>query len=162
MVKKIDEIDIQILGLLQENSKINTKEIALKIGLSLTPTFERIKKLEKKGIIDNYTININNHNLGLQLEAFCQVTLNTHIKESIIKFEKEIEKIPEISECYHLTGNYDYLLKITIKDINHFKSVIIDKLTSINVIANMHSSFVMKKVKNKITIPQKNTFYPIL
>ena len=120
-MNKIDKIDRQILMLLQQNSKINIKEIALKIGLTSTPTYDRIKRLEKSGIITHYKAEINREKVGLDLVVFCQVTLQVHSKKLITQFENAIEKMPEVVGCFHIAGNFDYLLKITIPNIKSYQ-----------------------------------------
>ena len=112
----LDAIDKQILNLLQQNSKANIKEVALKIGLTQTPTYERIKRLEKLGVIQKYVAVLNKEKVGYTVEVFCQVSLLVHSKDLITKFEIAVNKIDEVIECFHVAGNYDYLLKVIVKD----------------------------------------------
>ncbi len=117
----LDLIDKQLVNLLQQNSKANIKEIALKIGLTQTPTYERIKRLEKSGVIQKYVAVLNKEKVGFMVEVFCQVTLLVHSKELITKFENAVNKIDEVIECFHVAGNYDYLLKVIVKDMKSYQ-----------------------------------------
>jgi len=125
----LDTIDKKILAFLQQNAKMNVKEIALKIGLTQTPTYERIKRLEKTKIIKNYTAQINREKIGLDLVVFCQVSLQVHSKNLISQFENAITKMPEIIGCYHIAGNFDYLLKIVTPSIKSYQLFLRNKLS---------------------------------
>jgi len=149
----LDLIDKKILTLLQENSKINIKELALKIGLTQTPVYERIKRLEKSGIIQNYIAVLNKEKIGLNVEVFCQVTLLVHSKELINKFEAAINKMDEVIECFHVAGNYDYLLKIIVKDMKNYQNFLKNKLSVLASVGNVQSTFVMTSTKNNTILP---------
>jgi len=149
----LDLIDKKILTLLQENSKINIKELALKIGLTQTPVYERIKRLEKSGIIQNYIAVLNKEKVGLNVEVFCQVTLLVHSKELINKFEAAINKMDEVIECFHVAGNYDYLLKIIVKDMKNYQNFLKNKLSVLASVGNVQSTFVMTSTKNNTILP---------
>jgi len=144
----LDLIDKQIVNLLQQNSKANIKEIALKIGLTQTPTYERIKRLEKSGVIQQYVAVLNKEKIGFNVEVFCQVTLLVHSKELITKFEKAINKIDEVIECFHVAGNYDYLLKIIVKDMKSYQLFLKNKLSVLDSVGNVQSTFVMSSTKD--------------
>jgi len=148
MVVNIDVTDKKILNLLQQNSKANIKEIALKIGLTQTPTYERIKRLEKTGVIKNYIAVLDKEKVGFTIEVFCQVTLLVHSKEMITRFENAINKIDEVMECFHVAGNYDYLLKIIVKDMNCYQAFLKNKLSVLDSVANVQSTFVMSSTKD--------------
>lgn len=143
----LDAIDKLILMLLQTNSKMNIKEVALKIGLTNSPTYDRIKRLEKLGIIKGYTAEINKEKVGLELVVFCQVTLQVHSKKLITQFENAVFKIPEVLGCYHVAGNFDYLLKIVTPDIKSYQLFLKNKLSVLESVANVQSNFVMSEVK---------------
>jgi len=143
----LDDLDKKILNLLQQNSKANIKEIALKIGLTQTPTYERIKRLEKNGYIEKYVAILNKEKIGFHVEVFCQVTLLVHSKDLITKFELAIHKIDEVVECFHVAGNYDYLLKIIVKDMNTYQNFLKNKLSVLDSVANVQSTFVMTSTK---------------
>jgi Lrp/AsnC family leucine-responsive transcriptional regulator len=148
MMVNLDVTDKKILNLLQQNSKANIKEIALKIGLTQTPTYERIKRLEKAGVIKNYIAVLDKEKVGYTIEVFCQVTLLVHSKEMITRFENAINKIDEVMECFHVAGNYDYLLKIIVKDMNSYQAFLKNKLSVLDSVANVQSTFVMSSTKD--------------
>jgi len=149
----LDDTDKKILTLLQENSKINIKELALKTNLTQTPVYERIKRLEKTGVIKNYIAVLNKEKIGLKVEVFCQVTLLVHSKELINKFETAIEKMDEVIECFHVAGNYDYLLKIIVKDMKNYQNFLKNKLSVLASVGNVQSTFVMTSTKNNNVLP---------
>ncbi|MFV8346689.1 Lrp/AsnC family transcriptional regulator [Flavobacterium sp. ZB4P13] len=146
----MDATDKKILMLLQQNAKLNTKEIAEKVGLSVSPTFERIKKLEQKQYIKKYVALLDGTKIGKSISVYCQVTLAVHSRELIDDFKKQINELPEIMGCFHVSGNYDFLLKIAVNDMNEYQKFIIDKLSVIKGISNVQSSFVMEEIKNDI------------
>ncbi|MDO9038328.1 MAG: Lrp/AsnC family transcriptional regulator [Lutibacter sp.] len=148
MMVNLDLTDKKILNLLQQNSKANIKEIALKIGLTQTPTYERIKRLEKEGVIKNYIAVLDKEKVGYTIEVFCQVTLLVHSKEMITRFENAVNKIDEVMECFHVAGNYDYLLKIIVKDMNSYQAFLKNKLSVLDSVANVQSTFVMSSTKD--------------
>ncbi|WP_268846059.1 Lrp/AsnC family transcriptional regulator [Flavobacterium aestivum] len=144
----MDAIDKKILMLLQQDAKLNTKEIAEKVGLSVSPTFERIKKLEQKLYIKKYVALLDPTKVGKSISVYCQVTLAIHSRELIDDFKQHILALPEIMGCYHVSGNYDFLLKIAVNDMNEYQKFVIDKLSVIKGISNVQSSFVMEEIKN--------------
>ncbi|MFD1292317.1 Lrp/AsnC family transcriptional regulator [Lutibacter holmesii] len=146
-MNNLDTVDQQILMLLQQNSKMNIKEIALKVGLTASPTYDRIKRLEKSGIITKYIAEINREKVGLNLVVFCQVTLHVHSKKLITQFETAVEKMPEVLGCYHIAGNFDYLLKIVTPTIQTYQYFLKNKLSVLESVANVQSNFVMSTVK---------------
>ena len=148
----LDLIDKKLVNLLQQNSKANIKELALKIGLTQTPTYERIKRLEKSGVIQKYIAVIDKEKVGFLVEVFCQVTLLVHSKELITKFENAVNKIDEVIECFHVAGNYDYLLKVTVKDMKSYQLFLKNKLSVLDSVGNVQSTFVMSSTKDTTII----------
>ena len=144
----MDSIDSKILMQLQENAKQNTKEIAAKVGLSVTPTYERIRKLEQAEIIKSYVALLDRTKIGKELIAYCQVTLSKQQKKLADSFKKEMLLLPDIMECHQVSGNFDYLLKIAVDDIAGFHEFINEKLSIIDGISTIHSSFVLNSVKD--------------
>lgn len=142
-----DETDKHILSLLQKDAKLSAKEIADKIGLTLTPTYERLRRIEHSGVIKHTVALLDRQQLDKKTIAFCHVSLQVHSSRAIQGFEKATKKIPEIMECYHITGNYDYLLKVAVKDMNDYQFFLTQKLAVIENIAQVHSNFVMTDVK---------------
>jgi DNA-binding Lrp family transcriptional regulator len=150
MIISLDSTDKKILNFLQQNSKANIKSISLKIGLTQTPTYERIKRLEKAGVIKNYIAVLDKEKVGYTIEVFCQVTLLVHSKDMITRFENAINKIDEVMECFHVAGNYDYLLKIIVKDMNSYQAFLKNKLSVLDSVGNVQSTFVMSSTKDRI------------
>lgn len=144
---KIDDKDKQILKLLQENSDQTTKQIATKINLSQTAVYERIKRLERGKIITAYVALCDLEKVEKAFTAFCMVKLTNHTKKSLVNFEKDILTLSEITECYHISGEYDYLLKINVKNIKAYRQFMVDKLTSIPFISSTQSAFNINTVK---------------
>ena len=144
----MDAIDRLILSELQVNAKQNTKEIASKVGLTVTPTYERIKKLEASGVIEGYAAVLNKKQLGKRVSAYCQVTLSEHNRELISGFEQEMKSFDAIQECHHVSGNFDFLVKVLVEDIESFHAFINEKLSRIQGISTIHSSFVLNSVKD--------------
>ena len=143
----LDAIDKQIITLLQENGKMNNKEVAGKIGLSVTPTFERIKRLERIGVIQGYTALINRKAIGRDLKVICQVSLKSHEKEGIDVFESAIRELPEVSHAYHVAGATDYMLTIEVANMEVYQDFLKNQLARIPHIGQVNSSFVMSELK---------------
>ncbi|MDI9342668.1 MAG: Lrp/AsnC family transcriptional regulator, partial [Sediminibacterium sp.] len=119
-MEKLDKLDKHILKLLQKDCSLNTKQIADRVGLSVTPTYERIKRLEKGGVIESYVAVLNKEKVGKPLMVFCNVSLQLHSKPLLKKFEQTIIRFDEVMECYHMAGAFDYLLKVLAKDMNEY------------------------------------------
>jgi Lrp/AsnC family leucine-responsive transcriptional regulator len=145
---QLDKIDKKILSILSSNSKLGNKEIAAEIGLSITPTFERIKRLERHGVIKNYVAILDKKKIDKGLHVLCQVSLKAHNLDLLLGFEDEIVHLHEVNSCYHIAGNYDYLLSIEVKDMDEYQEFLKQKLASIPNIANVQSSFVMSTLKS--------------
>ncbi len=145
---QLDALDKHIIQLLQENSKLTTKEIAYKIGLSNTAVFERIKKLEKNKVIKSYSITLDETMIEKNFVVFCFVKLIQHTKDNVLNFEHKIKLLQEVMVCSHVSGDYDYILKIHVKDMEAYRDFMVSKLTNIQGIGSTHSSFVISEVKN--------------
>jgi len=143
----LDENDKKILAYLQEDAKLTTKQLAYYLNLTVTPVFERVKKLEKAGYIQKYVALADKKKLGKQLTVFCHVSLKDHDKKMIHHFEQQVIRIPEIMECHNIAGEFDYMLKIVTDDMETYHRFIYNKLAAIENIANMNSSFVMNELK---------------
>lgn len=144
----MDKIDKRILMQLQQDAKRNTKEIASRVGLSVTPTYERIKKLEQKQIIKSYVALLDRTKIGKQVISYCQITLLKHQKQLADSFKKEMLLLPEIMECHQVSGNYDFLLKVVVNNTTEFHQFINEKLSVVDGISTIHSSFVLNSVKD--------------
>ncbi len=149
----MDKIDRSILLLLQKDGKITIKEIAERLNLTTTPIFERVKKLERDGYIKSYKAILDRKKVGLELVVFCNVTLNLHQTDYLKKFEKDIQQFPEVVECYHVAGMFDYLIKIYAEDMERYQDFLSNKLASLENISKVQSSFVMTEVKDFSYLP---------
>jgi Lrp/AsnC family leucine-responsive transcriptional regulator len=146
----MDTIDKRILMVLQNDAKANIKIIAEKSGLSVSPTFARIKKLEQLGYIKKYVALLDDVKIGKSIQVFCQVTLSIHSKDVIDNFKNKISKLHEVMGCYQVSGNYDFLLKIAVKDMNEYQQFAVEKLSIIEGISNVQSTFVLEEIKNEV------------
>ena len=147
-----DDIDKKLLELLQTDSKQTNKELSSKLNLSITAVYERIKKLENNGVIGKYVALINKEKINKAFVAFCHVKLMQHTQEFVTKFEREVVKIDEVVECYHISGDYDYLLKVHVSDMEAFREFMVKKLTTISHIGSTHSMFMINEVKHTTAI----------
>lgn len=143
----LDKIDTQLLAILQKNSNRTTKSIAEELGMTTSPIFERIKKLEKEGFIEKYVAVLNNKKIGLKLTVFIGITLQGHTRSYLEKFVKEINNFPEVVECHRVSGNFDYLLKLVVEDIEAYETFIISKLTLLPYLGNVQSLIALSTSK---------------
>ena len=148
----LDTIDKKLLALLQQDSKQTNKELSNKLNLSVTAVYERIKKLEKKGVINKYVALVKKETIEKAFVAFCHIKLLQHTQEYVVKFEKEVTSLTEVLECYHISGDYDYLLKVLVKDMEAFREFMVKKLTTISHIGSTHSMFMINEVKHTTAI----------
>ncbi|MFT5134219.1 MAG: Lrp/AsnC family transcriptional regulator [Gammaproteobacteria bacterium] len=145
--------DKKILQLLQDNASLSTAEIAEKVGLSQSPCWRRISRMEQAGIIKKRVAVLDHAKLGMEVVVFVNVSLTTHGRQNLVAFEKEITKFPEVLECYTVTGQMDYLLKIITKDIQHYESFIRNKLMTLPMIREMHSTIAITEIKDTTALP---------
>ena len=148
----LDETDKQLLILLQNDSKQTNKALSNALGLSVTAIYERIKKLENNGIISKYVVLIDKKKVDKDFVAFCHIKLIQHSQDYVVKFEREVRKLDEVLECYHLSGDYDYLLKVLVEDMQEFREFMVKKLTRIDHIGSTHSMFMINEVKHTTAI----------
>ena len=144
----MDAIDKKLLQLLQADTKKTTKELSLKLNLSVTAVYERIKKLEREGIIANYVALLNRNFIQKGFVVFCHIKLIQHAKDFLTTFESEIVQLDEVLECFHVSGDYDYILKICVKDMEEYREFMVTKLTTLQHIGSTHSTFMIGEVKN--------------
>ncbi len=145
---KLDNIDYKLIELLQQNCKQTTKEMADQLDLSTTAVYERIKKLEKQNIITDYVAIINKDKINRSFMAISHIKIKSHSKDAILRFEKKVNQIPEVLECFHVSGEYDYILKIGVQDMDAYREFMLSKLTTMEEVQSTHSMFVIKEVKN--------------
>ena len=144
----LDAIDLDLLRCLQENARLTTKELAARVNLSTTPVFERLKRLERSGFIKKYVAVLDAEKLNRGFVVFCSVKLKQMSREVARTFVSIIRDIPQVAECYNISGEYDYLLKIHATDMKYYNEFIINVLGTIDSIGSILSSFVMKEIKN--------------
>jgi Lrp/AsnC family leucine-responsive transcriptional regulator len=151
---KLDRIDRHILQLMQQNGRINNLELADKIGLSPTPCSRRVKRLEESGIIDRHVTCLNQDKLGLKLTAIVGISMDRHTPDRFTNFEAKVASYPEVIECNMVTGqSSDYLLKVVLPDMAYYEKFLLGKLTNIEGVTGVHSSFVLRKVVDKTELP---------
>ena len=143
----LDKTDRKLLMLLQNDAKLTNRQLAHHLDLTVTPVFERIRKLEKAGFITKYVALTDKKKLGKLLTVFCSVSLKEHNKGMIQEFENRITHVPEVMECHHIAGDHDYLLKVVATDMDAYHQFVYNKLTAIGNISNVNSSFVMHEIK---------------
>ena len=144
----MDALDNKLLQLLQSDTKKTNKELSLKLNLSVTAVYERIKKLEREGIIEKYVALLNRNKINKGFVVFCHIKLIQHSKDFLTKFENEVVKLNEVLECFHVSGDYDYILKICVKDMQEYREFMVTKLTTLQHIGSTHSTFMIGQVKN--------------
>ena len=148
MTEKLDKVDLQILRTLQENARLTTKELAAQVSLSSTPVFERLKRLEREGYIKKYIAVLDADKLNQGFVVFCNDKLRRMNKDIAMEFTRIIQNIPEVTECYNISGSYDYLLKIHAPNMKYYQEFIINVLGTIDSLGSLESMFVMDEVKH--------------
>ncbi len=149
----MDAIDIKILNILQKDCMISYKDLAKKIGLSYSPTYERIRLMEEAGIIKSRVTILNPSKIGVKLFVYCNVTLKEQSKKSLLDFERSISKMPEVMEVISLSGVYDYMLKIASTDVEAYNNFVMNRLANIPNIGQYHSNIVLSIVKDDTAYP---------
>jgi Lrp/AsnC family transcriptional regulator, leucine-responsive regulatory protein len=144
----LDTKDKKLLHLIQSDTKKTTKELSVKLNLSVTAVYERIKKLEREGIINSYVALLNRKKIDKSFVVFCHIKLMQHSKDFLTQFEKEVIQLDEVLECFHVSGDYDYILKICVKDMEEYREFMVTKLTTLQHIGSTHSTFMIGEVKN--------------
>ncbi len=151
----MDSTDRQLITLLQGNGKLTMKELSSELGLSITPIYERLKRLERDKIILGYEARIDEKKAGFGLEVFCSVTLESHKSEFISEFRVGIQKFEEVMECYHLAGSFDFLLKVLVKNMDDYSVFVNKKLARLPNIGVVQSMMVLDKIKHKSRLPKR-------
>lgn len=149
----LDAADRAILRLLQQDAFLTTKEIAVRLNMSSTPVFERVKRLEREGYVTGYTAILDRRKIGLPMLVFCDVSLKEHNRDYLLRFEREVADVPEVIECHHIAGAYDYLLKVVVRDMDDYQRFVKEKLAALENIGRVQSHFVMTEVKNSTVLP---------
>lgn len=151
---KLNKTDLRILNEIQRNARISNLELAQKIGLSPSPCLRRVKQLEEAGFIDCYVARLNESKLQLKLIAMIQISMDKHTPERFENFEQTIKHYAEVLECYLITGqSADYVLKVIVPDMEYYQDFLLGRLTRIEGVSGVQSSFIMRKVIDRTTLP---------
>jgi len=151
--RRLDRIDIGILNQLQQNARMTNAELARSVNLSPTPCFNRVRALEKLGLFKQQVTLLDPELLGLSINVFIQVSLEKQVEDGLRRFEEAIAERPEVMECYLMTGDADYLLRVVMPDMRTLERFILEHLTKIPGISNIRSSFALKQVRYKTALP---------
>ena len=153
-IKSLDKLDRRILQELQRDGELSNLELADKIGLSPTPCLRRVKKLEKSGIIEKKVTLLNQKGLGLNITAMISIAMDRHTPERFANFERSVRVFPEVIECSIVTGQTaDFLLKAVLPDMTYYEEFLLGRLTRIEGVTGVHSSFVLRKLIDKTELP---------
>lgn len=147
-MESLDKVDLQILRTLQENARLTTKELASRVSLSSTPVFERLKRLESNGYIEKYIAVLNAEKLNQGFIVFCHVKMSKLNKDIAKDFTERVKSIPEVTECYNVSGHYDYMLKIHAPNMKYYQEFVLNVLGTIDHLGSLESTFVMSEVKH--------------
>jgi len=149
----LDAVDAKILDLIQHDAGLSVAEIAERVGLSSSPCWRRIKRLEDAGVIQRRVTLLDREQLGLSFEVYAEVKLNLPTKENLDAFEAVVVKLPEVAQCATVTGGMDYVLRIVTRDMRAFDEFLRDKLLSLGLVSNVESRIVIRSVKNSTAVP---------
>lgn len=151
--RALDATDRRILNQLQKDSKLTNVELSGRVGLSPSPCLSRVRQLEKDGFIRGYVALLDPEAVDLSINVFIQVTLEKQVESALRTFEQKMNAFPEVMECYLMTGNSDYLVRLIVPDIQALERFIVKELTTIPGVSNIRSSFALKQVKYKTALP---------
>ena len=149
----IDRTDCKILDLLQDDARLSNVELAQKVGLSPSPCLRRVRLLEEGGVIRRYVTLLDPAQVGLPVSVFVQVTLERQVETALQQFEDAVRRHPEVMECYLMTGDADYLLRVVAPDLESYQRFLLDNLTRIPGVASIKSSFALKQVSYRTALP---------
>ena len=150
---ELDDLDLSILRILQENGRLSNVDLASQINLSPPATYTRLKRLEKQGYIRNYVALLDWKQMGYDMICFINISLQMHQPEEVEKFRQRISNLPEVLECHHVTGEYDYLLKVAIKNRHDLDRFVMKQLTPIPGIARIYTSLALNEIKATTALP---------
>jgi DNA-binding Lrp family transcriptional regulator len=149
----LDKVDKSVLRALQADGRLSNVELARKISLSPPAAHARVRRLEKDGYIRQYTVIVDREKAGYDLLCFIHISLQMHQVTQVEKFREATRKMPEVLECHHITGEYDYLLKVVLRNRKDLERFVVDKLTPIPGVARIHTSLVFTEVKSTMALP---------
>jgi Lrp/AsnC family leucine-responsive transcriptional regulator len=152
-MRDIDAIDRKIIGALQENGKMTVQEVSERVGLSQSPCARRIRILEEAGIIKGYTAIVDQKKVGLPISAFASIKLDRQREDNLDRFAQAVARWPEVVDCYLMTGQRDYLLRIVVRDLEAYEDFLKDKLTRLEGVASIETSFALGQIKRSEKFP---------
>ncbi|RYG36963.1 Lrp/AsnC family transcriptional regulator [bacterium] len=153
MKTHLDEVDLQLLGILQADGRITNADLAKRVGLSPPSVLQRVRALEKAGLVKGYVALLDHDRLGLKISAWVQITLSLHQDQAIERFRSQVSELPEVMECYHVSGDYDFLLKVVVRDMKTYEQFVSKKLSKIRGLGKINTSFVFGVNKHTTQIP---------
>ena len=153
MIEKLDAIEIKILKVLQQNAKLTTKELAEAVHLSPSTTFERQKRLEREGYIQKYVAIVDPNMAGNDMMVLCNIRLKQHGKEYAREFVDAVKEMEEVTECYNTSGDFDYIIKVFVRNMPHYQDFVLNRLGEMESIGSVHSVFVIGTVKCLHSVP---------
>jgi Lrp/AsnC family leucine-responsive transcriptional regulator len=153
MLNKLDETDIRILQILQDNARLTNKEIGIRLNKSASAINDRVRRMQEQGFIKKYVAILDHKKIDRGLIAFTHVQLRDHSKETLNYFESEIVKLPEVLECYHMSGQYDFILRVAVKDLDAYHLFLMNHLFETVPLGSLQSTFVMKEAKAEMVYP---------
>ena len=156
IMNQLDSTDVAILKIMQEDATLSTRQIAQRVGLSPTPVFERIRRMRAEGYIRKISAVLDEEKLGCSFVAFCYIKMKQHTYENASKIMKAVQKIDEIAECYNVTGDYDFLMKVYVSSMKAYQEFVLRILGELDCIGGLNSCFVMGEVKNTYSIPVRS------
>jgi DNA-binding Lrp family transcriptional regulator len=149
---KLDEVNKQILSIIQDDGSITNSELSKRIGLAPASTLERVKKLEKTGVIKKYVALLDSEKIGKDVLAFVEISMNEYSSAAIKLFSREISKIPEVLDCHHISGEKDFLLKVVTDSIKNYETFALEKLAMIPHVGKISTLFVLSTIKSETAI----------
>jgi Lrp/AsnC family leucine-responsive transcriptional regulator/Lrp/AsnC family transcriptional regulator len=149
---ELDQTDKTILSILQEDAKTTHKELAGRLGLTITPVYERIRRLQDRGYIKAYVALVDPEKAGKRITVFCEVSLKEHSQAAIERFQAHVNQFDEIMECYHMAGEFDFLIKIVIEDMPTYQHFLVHKFGAYPEIDRLRSSFALTALKQKLAL----------
>jgi Lrp/AsnC family transcriptional regulator, leucine-responsive regulatory protein len=150
---ELDDIDFLLIRALQGNGRMSNVELADECGLSPSSTLERVRRLERSGVIEGYTARVDPRALGHQVIVFVQVTMREHDQKAITRFEKAVAELPEVLECHHVAGEFDFLLKALIRDVAALRAMLVERLSGLPGVGRIHTTLVLSTSKHTLDVP---------
>lgn len=154
---ELDTIDLAILRELQNDGRMANVDLAQRCGLSPSSTLERVRRLERCGVIEGYTARIAPRALGHQVVVFVSVNLHEHDQKALLRFEKAVSELPDVLECHHVAGEYDFLLKLLARDVAALRGVLVERISMLPGVSRIHTTLVLATSKHTLDVPVADT-----